>query len=92
MPQVGFEPTIPAFKWAKTVHALDHAATVISSELTGNYTSYREFVGRLRRGISLHSYLHRTTQKQNKKFWEELIAYFSFTVISASAMINRKIH
>jgi hypothetical protein len=28
-PRVGFEPTIPAFKRAKTVHALDCAATVI---------------------------------------------------------------
>jgi hypothetical protein len=29
MPQVGFEPTIPEFQRAKTVHALDVAATVI---------------------------------------------------------------
>jgi hypothetical protein len=29
MPWVGFEPTIPAFERAKTVHALDAAATVI---------------------------------------------------------------
>jgi hypothetical protein len=29
MPQVEFEPTIPAFERAKTVHALDGAATVI---------------------------------------------------------------
>jgi hypothetical protein len=28
MPWVGFEPTIPEFERAKTVHALDHAATV----------------------------------------------------------------
>jgi hypothetical protein len=28
MPQVGFETTIPVFEGAKTVHALDHAATV----------------------------------------------------------------
>jgi hypothetical protein len=26
---VGFEPTIPVFERAKTVHALDRAATVI---------------------------------------------------------------
>jgi hypothetical protein len=25
MPQVGFEPTIPVFQWAKTVHVLDPA-------------------------------------------------------------------
>jgi hypothetical protein len=30
MPWAGFEPTIPAFKREKTVHALDRAATVIS--------------------------------------------------------------
>jgi hypothetical protein len=29
MPQVGFEPTIPVFARAKTVHALDRAAAVI---------------------------------------------------------------
>jgi hypothetical protein len=28
MPRVGFELTIPAFEQAKTVHALDGAATV----------------------------------------------------------------
>jgi hypothetical protein len=31
MPRVGFEPTIPPFKRAKTVHALDRAATVIGT-------------------------------------------------------------
>jgi hypothetical protein len=29
MPRVGYEPTIPVFERAKTVHALDRAATVI---------------------------------------------------------------
>jgi hypothetical protein len=29
MPQVGFEPTIPVFGRAKTIHALDLAATVV---------------------------------------------------------------
>jgi hypothetical protein len=29
MPQVRFEPTIPMFERAKTVHALDRAATAI---------------------------------------------------------------
>jgi hypothetical protein len=32
MIQVGFEPTIPVFERAKTVHALDHEATVISNK------------------------------------------------------------
>jgi hypothetical protein len=29
MPRMGFEPTLIVFEWAKTVHALDRAATVI---------------------------------------------------------------
>jgi hypothetical protein len=29
MPPAGFKPTTPVFGWAKTVHTLDHAATVI---------------------------------------------------------------
>jgi hypothetical protein len=32
MPQVKFEPTIPVFERAKTVHDLDHAATVITDQ------------------------------------------------------------
>jgi hypothetical protein len=31
IPLVGFEFTTPVFEWAKTVHALDRAATVIDS-------------------------------------------------------------
>jgi hypothetical protein len=31
MPWVGFEPTIPVFEGAKTVHALDHATIVIGT-------------------------------------------------------------
>jgi hypothetical protein len=32
MPWVGFELTIPVFERAKTVHALDSAATVIGKQ------------------------------------------------------------
>jgi hypothetical protein len=32
MLRVGFEPTIPAFERAKTVHVLDRAAAVIGNE------------------------------------------------------------
>jgi hypothetical protein len=44
MPQVGFEPTMPVFERAKTVHALDRAATLI-----GLYLSlfYKETCGRI---------------------------------------------
>jgi hypothetical protein len=37
MPLVGFEPTIPAFERAKTVHALDRAATVIDIFIPTGY-------------------------------------------------------
>jgi hypothetical protein len=33
MPSAGFEPMIPAFERAKTVHGLDRAATVIGKTL-----------------------------------------------------------
>jgi hypothetical protein len=33
MPRVGFEPTIPVFERAKTVHALDCAAIVIGEDI-----------------------------------------------------------
>jgi hypothetical protein len=33
MPRMEFEPTIPVFEWAKTVHALHRAATVIGKIL-----------------------------------------------------------
>jgi hypothetical protein len=33
MPRIGFEPTIPVFERAKTVHALDRAATEIGGDL-----------------------------------------------------------
>jgi hypothetical protein len=36
VPLVGFEPTILVFERAKTVHALDRAATVISTKILAN--------------------------------------------------------
>jgi hypothetical protein len=33
MPRVGFEPTIPVFEWAKTVHVLNGAATVFGVKI-----------------------------------------------------------
>jgi hypothetical protein len=39
MPRMGFEPTIPVFERAKTVHVLDRAATVIDKEAT-SYIKY----------------------------------------------------
>jgi hypothetical protein len=37
MPQVGFEPTIPVFGRAKTVHALDRADTMIGPYIHVDY-------------------------------------------------------
>jgi hypothetical protein len=37
MSEVGFEPMIPAFEWAKTFHALDRAATVIGKRSISFY-------------------------------------------------------
>jgi hypothetical protein len=34
MPEVGFEPTIPAFERTKTVHVLDRTATVIGLKIS----------------------------------------------------------
>jgi hypothetical protein len=42
MPQMGFEPIIPVFEQAKTFHASDHVATVISKY--NGYTIKSEFV------------------------------------------------
>jgi hypothetical protein len=47
MPLVGFEPTIPAFERAKTVHALDRSATVIGPSYISPYEIKIEFVRQL---------------------------------------------
>jgi hypothetical protein len=44
MPGVGFEPTIPVFERAKTVHALDRAATVIGGFLVFCHRNLNLFV------------------------------------------------
>jgi hypothetical protein len=72
MPSVGLEPTIPVFKRAKTIHALDRAATVIGPsqglliqtarhQLRGKdlYTNYP--------GFNLH---YMSNQKQT---WNEIL-------------------
>jgi hypothetical protein len=45
MSRAEFEPTIPVFDWAKTVHALDRPATVIdkinASCITIQFSAYR---------------------------------------------------
>jgi hypothetical protein len=49
MPRVRFEPTIPVFERAKTLHAVDRAATVIGAKYKIWYINYLisiVFVGR----------------------------------------------
>jgi hypothetical protein len=44
MPCVGFELTIPAFERAKTVHAVDRAATVIGMYALYISTAFSELI------------------------------------------------
>jgi hypothetical protein len=41
MPRVGFEPTIPAFKRAKTVHALDRLRPLDYRDQHGEEQGYK---------------------------------------------------
>jgi hypothetical protein len=41
MPWIGFKPTIPVFERTKTVHALDHAATVTGKVISGKYECWQ---------------------------------------------------
>jgi hypothetical protein len=42
MPRAGFERTITVFERAKTVHALDHAATVIGCLLSSGVNQFKQ--------------------------------------------------
>jgi hypothetical protein len=55
MPRVGFEPTIPAFERAKTVHALDRTTTVIGSNIIGLKIYVNGYFATLHQVISLCS-------------------------------------
>jgi hypothetical protein len=47
MLQVGFEPMIPVFKQAKTVHALDRAATVVKAFIKLKFLKRKWFTKQL---------------------------------------------
>jgi hypothetical protein len=61
MPLVGFEPTIPAFRRGKTVHALDRAATVNDTVSSGHiqrwmiYCLMPKFPENIRRKATLYT-------------------------------------
>jgi hypothetical protein len=44
MPRAGFEPMIPVFEKAKTVHALDRAATVFENSIEPKEKKTNSFV------------------------------------------------
>jgi hypothetical protein len=76
MPQVGFEPAIPVFELAKTVHALDCAATVIGTSVRINL----EFISALdvsyvclmlREENNLNAFDNRLRMPKGKKLQEE---------------------
>jgi hypothetical protein len=52
MPQVEFELTIPVFEWAKTVLALDRAATVIGINFISKKNIYNSFKVKVMENIS----------------------------------------
>jgi hypothetical protein len=60
MPRVGFEPTIPVFEWAKAVHALDRAATVIGSQPISDENKH--FMLRCRRHIRVIAFSKETIE------------------------------
>jgi hypothetical protein len=66
MPRMGIETTIPVFQRAETVHALDHAVTVISLEkikCTKVINLSFSFVTSIRcisRPVEVKRYLHET--------------------------------
>jgi hypothetical protein len=55
MPQMEFEPTIPAFERAKTVHTLDRAATVIGKLTTYDYKVINKYRSSLKELFSVSS-------------------------------------
>jgi hypothetical protein len=63
MPRVRFEPTTPAFEWAKIVHALDRAVTVIGI----NYSATFSVVPNHRYEFAAICHLPRGSLKQAKK-------------------------
>jgi hypothetical protein len=69
MPQVGFEPTIPVFERAKTVHALDRAATVIGK--LQRFIS--QLLTTLERRYTWNSYLHMSFHFSPSAEWRELM-------------------
>jgi hypothetical protein len=54
MPLLGFEPTIPVFKRAKTFHVSDRAATVTGSNPTYSYTNQITLEGAYASGAINH--------------------------------------
>jgi hypothetical protein len=63
MSRVGFEHTIPVFEWAKTIYALDRAATVIGSALCQNDGITGKDISFVASRIRRHTFYRRETPK-----------------------------
>jgi hypothetical protein len=80
MSRVGFEPTIPAFERAKTVHALDRAATVIGFDLSSIrfFLLYIRIFGVIFCEVSGGNFAHpRSNSVSNRCIDLEVNLYFS---------------
>jgi hypothetical protein len=65
--RVGFEHTIPVFKRAKTIHALDRAATVNGRN---NDTDYNDRTSQIILLLRVLTFIHKNNSKNNViKFW-----------------------
>jgi hypothetical protein len=64
MSQKRFEPTIPVFERAKTVHALDRAATVIGKYMTAllNYSEKIDLLFQSGTGVTFQNQTDSTVQ------------------------------
>jgi hypothetical protein len=84
MPWVGFEPTIPVFEWAKTVHALDRTAIVIGFYgCTGIFYTLRELLNLFRFLLLQYSLIGTLSNVQNFTFrWHAEMGFPYMYVLS----------
>jgi hypothetical protein len=87
MPRVEFEPTIPAFERAKTVHALDRTASVIGYAGTV-YVNYLLHISAFRPSSNMHTYcwLHCSTLKLASVYSGYLLCYL-FHILGCNSIV-----
>jgi hypothetical protein len=77
MPQVGFEPTIPVFERAKTIHALDPAAIVIGNLIYTKF--YKDWFKHSKSDRGGNTYRH-TYRQQGDLISPRLFFFFFFEI------------